>query len=309
MTATLTNATATATNTGGRRTPWAMLGHDAIGSTTSEEALQRGGLDWDVKLRSLYVSLPGDKRVRLEDRKAAVRSTDQAVMGIVSTNYVPFQNRQAFSFTDSLVENGQAEYDVVGQMRGGKTGFTVMRLPETLDVAGDRHEQFMIVRTAHDGSAAITAAPIINRIACTNMVSWSIKSAKTKWTIRHVSNLQEKLAEAQLAIRTTLDYGKKFANEAEVMMRIPVSDEFVVQTLEDVLPHRPRTEAMIESVMQFYRESEFNGFTGTAWGAYNALTEYTQHGRDTRSPASMLYNMLDGGFATVRNNFASALLA
>ena len=51
------------------------------------------------------------------------------------------------------------------------------------------------------------------------------------------------------------------------------------------------------------------GFTGTAWGAYNALTEYTQHGRDTRSPASMLYNMLDGGFATVRNNFASALLA
>lgn len=307
MTATLANSDTVSSST--RRTPWAMLGYDATGSMTSEEALQRGNLDWDVKLRSLYVSLPGDKRVRLEDRKAAVRSTDNAVMGIVSNNYVPFQNRQAFSFTDSLVENGQAEYDVVGSMRGGKTVFTVMRLPETLDIAGDRHEQFMIVRTAHDGSAAITAAPIVNRIACTNMVSWSIRTAKTRWTIRHVSNLQEKLAEAQQAIRTTLDYGKKFTHQVEQMMAITVSDDRVISVLEDVLPHRPRTEAMIESVMQFYRESEFNGFTGTAWGAYNALTEYTQHGRDTRSPASMLYNMLDGGFATVRNNFASALLA
>lgn len=307
MTATLANSDTVSSST--RRTPWAMLGYDATGSMTSEEALQRGNLDWDVKLRSLYVSLPGDKRVRLEDRKAAVRSTDNAVMGIVSNSYVPFQNRQAFSFTDSLVENGQAEYDVVGSMRGGKTVFTVMRLPETLDIAGDRHEQFMIVRTAHDGSAAITAAPIVNRIACTNMVSWSIRTAKTRWTIRHVSNLQEKLAEAQQAIRTTLDYGKKFTHQVEQMMAITVSDDRVISVLEDVLPHRPRTEAMIESVMQFYRESEFNGFTGTAWGAYNALTEYTQHGRDTRSPASMLYNMLDGGFATVRNNFASALLA
>ena len=65
------------------------------------------------------------------------------------------------------------------------------------------------------------------------MVSWSIRTAKTRWTIRHVSNLQEKLAEKNKLL-SQLEQAKMHEqmNSAMTQLNETVGDD--VPTLKEV---------------------------------------------------------------------------
>lgn len=307
MTTTISTAAETVTS---RRTPWAMLGTNVEGTMTSLEALQKGDLDWDVELRSLFVSLPGDKRKIIKDRKAVVKSTDHELMGIVSDTYVPFQNREAFAFTDAIPQSGKAQYEVVATMRNSKVVIVTMKLTDAFKIGeNDYHQPYLIFRTTHDGSGAITAAIAMNRISCTNQVAMAIRNAPHKWSVRHVSNVAEKMAAAQESLALAAGYTEAFKVKAEQLTTIKVSDDQLIHILEEVLPKRPKTAEQIESIVDFTRNSPTNDYHGTAWGALQGVTEYFEHGRDTRSPAAILSQTLDGALATIRNNVVTRLSA
>ena len=58
-----------------RELPWHGLGTVTEDVLTAKEAIETAGLDWEVELRSLFVSLPGGNRKKIEDRKAVMRTT------------------------------------------------------------------------------------------------------------------------------------------------------------------------------------------------------------------------------------------
>ena len=76
------------------------IGVNVEGALTSEEAIKKAGLDWEVVQRKLYT----EDGMRVNNVMANVRDSDQRVMGIVSNKYSVLQNSDAFAFTDSLVE-------------------------------------------------------------------------------------------------------------------------------------------------------------------------------------------------------------
>lgn len=51
--------------------------------------------------------------------RANVRSTDDAVLGVVSDRYRIVQNEEAFQFTDDLLGEG-VTYETAGSLQGGK---------------------------------------------------------------------------------------------------------------------------------------------------------------------------------------------
>ena len=63
-----------------RETPWHGLGRIVMDAPASREALELAGLDWQVESRNIYsgtgAMIPG--------YRANVRSTDDAVLGVVS---------------------------------------------------------------------------------------------------------------------------------------------------------------------------------------------------------------------------------
>ena len=79
-----------------RETPWHGLGRIIMDAPASREALELAGLDWQVESRNIYSGtgsmIPG--------YRANVRSTDDAVLGVVSDRYRIVQNEEAFQFTD-----------------------------------------------------------------------------------------------------------------------------------------------------------------------------------------------------------------
>ena len=77
-----------------RETPWHGLGRIVMEAPASREALELAGLDWQVESRNIY---SGNGAV-ISGYRANVRSTDDAVLGVVSDRYRIVQNEEAFQF-------------------------------------------------------------------------------------------------------------------------------------------------------------------------------------------------------------------
>ena len=56
------------------------------------------------------------------------------------------------------MDNGDAVYETAGSLRNGKQVFLTMKVPMEMKVAGeDAHDLYIVLRTAHDGTKAISA--------------------------------------------------------------------------------------------------------------------------------------------------------
>ena len=115
-----------------RETPWHGLGRIIMDAPASREALELAGLDWQGESRNIYsgtgAMIPG--------YRANVRSTDDAVLGVVSDRYHIVQNEEAFQFTDDLLGEG-VTYETAGSLQGGKKVWMLARLPRKYLIAGD----------------------------------------------------------------------------------------------------------------------------------------------------------------------------
>ena len=278
---------------------------------TAEEAISLAGLDWDVALKDLYVAQANGKYTKVPGNFAVERDIDNRILGVVKSKYVPFQNRQAFAFTDTLVDDGAAKYETAGSLRGGKVVFLTMKVPVDMLVAGeDAHELYIVLRTSHDGSKAVSVYLTPIRVVCMNTLALSINSTKQKWSMPHVSTLAGKVQEARDTLALSFKYAEEFVIMGNQLVETKITDDQMRHLVDDIMPSwRKKHEEVAESIMLLWKESPTNGYTGTAWGALNAITEYFDHGRDMRSSDSVMLNTLDGESNIVRNKAAKILLS
>lgn len=292
-----------------RTTPWHGLGEVTADALSAKEAIVTAGLDWEVEPRPLWVSSADKKsKVKIDGKKAIVRNSDDAVLGLVSDRYVPFQNRDAFTFADNLLD--MAKFETAGSLRHGKVIFLTAKLDKTVTVAGgDAHDLYLVLRTSHDGTKAISVNLTPIRVVCMNTLTMAIKGARYKWSMQHTNRLEGKLQEARETLKLSFSYADEFVKLGNELASIKLTDDKFHEIVEDLLPNRPKTGEVIDQIMDLYRTSPTNGYSGTAWGAINAITEYFDHGRDTRSEEAVFTNIMDGHIAGLRNRASKQLLA
>ena len=104
---------------GRRVAPWSGLGTDISGCSTVNDALWEAGLDWTVEQRPIQTMVPN--QIVIPGFKANIRKHDDEVLGIVTDTdrYKVIQNEEAFSFVDSLVDEG-VQFQKAGQFQGGR---------------------------------------------------------------------------------------------------------------------------------------------------------------------------------------------
>jgi phage/plasmid-like protein (TIGR03299 family) len=293
-----------------RGLPWHGLGNGVSGARTAKQAIVDAGLDWDVELRKMYTLSGKGNKIQVPGFFASTRVTDDKVLGVVKTRYVPFQNREAFAFTDDMVDSGEAKYDTAGSLRGGKVVFLSMLVPQHILVAGeDRHDMYILLRTSHDGSKAIGVYLTMIRAVCMNTVTLGVNSAEFQWSTPHVSTMEGKLAEARNTLQLSFTYADEFSKHVEQLMKTKVNDDRAVDILTTVLPARPKTDEKIDAIMECLRTSDKNGYHGTGWGVVNAITEYQQHWRDHIEPEATFMNVIDGEIRKWRNKASDLILS
>jgi phage/plasmid-like protein (TIGR03299 family) len=298
-----------------RQVPWHGLGvvlPEAPKDTL--DALTKAGLGWGVRQEPVYrkVTLPDpdedgatfDTYVEILDAEdirwtVNTRSDTGAVLGIVTEQFKPVQNIEAFRFLDALL-GGDVAWETAGSLQGGKRVWVLARVPGHVQLAGDESDLYIFCANAHDGTMSVTAASTMVRIVCANTLGWALSKAdygagaNRTYKFRHTGNLTAKFAEARRVMGMTVSWSKTMKTVADQLGLVQVTDKKALEIIgelsvckvnEEMTPlqarNRERTAARIMSL--FKGEGE-DGDTrgnapGTAWTLVNAIGEHADWGR------------------------------
>ena len=214
-----------------RRRIFDGIGTNVEGALTSEEAIKKAGLDWEVVQRKLYT----EDGMRVNNVMANVRDSDQRVMGIVSNKYSVLQNSEAFAFTDSLVEEAGMKYVAAGCTNSGLV-FLCAQLPEHYILNGDEFSPYLLFLNSHAGDSKIRCAMIPHRIVCQNMINVSLASAKRIWGVKHVGDITSKLDDARETLFNSKKYMAELGKSLYELEKIKLSDSKVNSFIEELYP-------------------------------------------------------------------------
>jgi phage/plasmid-like protein (TIGR03299 family) len=279
-----------------REVPWHGLGKVLRTNPRSvDDALKKAGLDWNVIKAPMYVEVGKSKRRRfvgVPDYYLTVRTDTMEPLAPVHERYEPVNNRDAFSFLESIL--GELIVETAGSIYGGKRVWMMTRLPDHIEVAGDAIRQYVGVYSGHDAKQAVTTAVTPVRWVCANTISYGLSVASGRHTVRHLGaeNLSVRLHEAREALGISVNYYKQFKKVGDKLGTRKLSDGkfekllsqlYVVEQGMGDRAVKNRTEAR-EMVMAIFQGSlggrqakTVGNAPGTAWCAVNAVAEYQDH--------------------------------
>ena len=275
-----------------RYKPWHGLGTEVSQAMTSAEALELAGLDWEVNSRSIHT----DNGIVIPGYIANTRSSDNKVLGVVSDKYKIVQNKDAFAFTDNLLDN-EARYVTAGSLRGGKNVWMLAELPET-KILGDAVGQYLCFTNTHDGTGAVRVFVTPVRVCCNNTLNLALNTAKRSWSCRHMGNMESKMHEATRTLELANKYMEELATMADQLANTTVTDDRLMQILSEMFPvddnqsHRQLAnmeKAKTEYMVAYYMP-DIKQFRNTAWGALNAMSDFCGHASPRRNTATYQEN-------------------
>jgi phage/plasmid-like protein (TIGR03299 family) len=297
-----------------REVPWMKLGKLTEKPMHAAEAAELGGLNFQVEKWPLYAGPPGQPHgsatLKPINERVAIFRTDTAQwLGIMSKTYPLLQYSEAFDFMDTVAP----EYVACGALKGGRQGFMVVQAPENFHVMSevDPHDLYVVLRTSHDGSRAIEVSVMPLRHRCMNQLTLNTFASGIphRWSIKHTTTMAAKLKDAQLSLSHVGQYAKRFAEVADKLMNVKVTDEKATTILRAVLPDRPRRDDQVSTILNSWHTSETVGFDWSGWGLVNAVSEYFDWGRAGGSPESRFVGALQGQTTNAINKVAGRILS
>lgn len=263
-----------------REVPWHGLGTPVQEALTSEEAIEKAGLNWEVVKKPIY----NENGIEIPKYFRTARSSDNSTLGIVSDRYKIVQNQEAFSFTDELI-SGDVRYETAGSLNDGRRVWLLAKLPER-KILDDEFDTYICFTNTHDGTGAVQVCMTPIRVVCNNTLNLALSGASRKWSTRHIGNLEQKMEEARKALELAETYMEALTGEAQVLSDIKVSEAEVEVMFDTIFPvdQEKDTARKIRNV-EYLKNAFFNcmkapdltQFSGTAWGVINAMTDFVDH--------------------------------
>ena len=275
-----------------RKPAWHNQGIILPQSPTSEDAIVAAGLDWRVEKKPIF-DANGNQ---IKNYFANTRDKDGSVLGVVSGKYEIVQNSEAFSFTDSFLNEGLT-YETAGSLREGRTIFLLGHMPKTT-ILGDEIAPYICFTNTFDGSGAIQVCCTHTRIVCMNTLNFALQTAKRKWSTRHIGDMQSKLHEAQVTLGLINKYTEELNIESERLAAIKISDADVEAMLDNIYPitsedsdiRKKRVEKLKEGFFYCLQAPDIKQFRGTKYAVAMAATDFADHSEPLRKTANFEAN-------------------
>ena len=276
--------------------PWHGLGTYVGGENVdSATALKESGLDWAVEKTPLYTTDGMGGRFPIKSHVAIKRKTDDAILGVVGAKYSPLQNTEAFAFMDTLVEDGSMRYHTAGSLRGGQRVWLLGQIGSNEIVKNDRVDQFIMLYNAHDGSSALRVLWTEVRVVCANTARMALGASKASdgVAVRHTRNMQVKVGEAARVLGLAKEASDRSVAFQRRLAEIKMGTADWLKFIDSLIPdkaegdgfntRRENIKGEITALFEGGIGTEIEGVRGTAWGAYNAITEFTTHHSTVKS--------------------------
>lgn len=128
---------------------------------------------------------------------STVHKDNDAVLGVVGKDYQIIQNRDAFSFFDSIVGGDNIFYETAGALGKGERIFIIANLADYVEVGkDDLVQKYLFLTTSHDGRGSITAAFTPSLILCANTLNAALRKQINTVRILHTYNAKQCLEQA-----------------------------------------------------------------------------------------------------------------
>jgi phage/plasmid-like protein (TIGR03299 family) len=287
-------------------TPWHKLGTKSEKLMTTHEALVAAHLNWKVEKLPLQYEdsglmkvVPNTYGVFRHDGEKYIPLTKGKAVGKV---WKALQNEDAFSFMDELMQNQEAKIEVCGALGDGETVWVLAKVPETITFNGiDVVEQYILISNTHDGTGSVRIMPTPIRVVCNNTLTMALQRGKTHgFIIRHTGKLHDRMEQVRQAmgmVSTTFQqWGSQADSLLSVKMTLDEMEDYFIDALDvkfeledevnadgDVIGQKKvlatRGANMVNTCKQllFSPNNTVGNMAGTAWAAYNALTEAIDH--------------------------------
>jgi phage/plasmid-like protein (TIGR03299 family) len=281
--------------------PWHGLGTQLNKPATAEEAITAANLNWKVVKLPLFA---GSKRIVVPDRFAVIRRTGNLiqktdpVLGVVSNEYTPLQNRQAFQFFDPIVGQNAAIYHTAGALGNGERVWILAKLPGHIRVAGDDiTEKYLLLSNSHDGKSSVTIKFTPVRVVCQNTLTLALNDGSA-WRVPHHSDIHEKLKQANQMLGLINSRFGEMEETFQAMSRVKMNTDRLAEYLATVYPDstEPDKQLLVQRDRQwsefFFDQGKGNrlaGVSGSLWAGFNGVTEWIDH-RKTRQNSNQRLN-------------------
>jgi phage/plasmid-like protein (TIGR03299 family) len=304
---------------------WHGLGVNVAHAVNAEQAIELATMAWSASKRELAYQKADGTWVGSKDTFAVVRDDTEAKLGTVGTRYKIIQNKEGFAFLDQVLGEYGGKFHTAGAVFGGEKVWMQCELPAHAFevVSGDRVEAFATFTNTHDGSGKAWCFPITDRIVCRNTLNVASRERRKGLGIRHTGDVKASVAQARVALGLAVQGFGEFKEAAETMVRVDLEPQGYFANLLDAVMDitqaevqqghlgpvevwlrkqeaeralekaefdrlKKQRENVLEDILQRY-ESErcgVGGIRGTAWAAFNAVTEHADHAAPRRQVGS-----------------------
>lgn len=293
-----------------REVPWHGLGNVIEETPTIEEAIVASGLDWKASLCKMQVETDAGEIIKVPDQFAIMRNDTQDILGTVGNRYQIYQNSEMWDFIDTFQKQSGIKLETAGSLKNGRTTWVLAKNGCMEAVSGDPIEEYFLFRNGFDGWSTISALFTNIRVVCNNTLSAALRGSKNIFNVRHTKSAGDQLAQVQQALGIRSKYQTKLSEALDTLAKKDMSATDTERFLENVIFPLPtknvqivgeddtvapeatvsknaRTQRAnkIEAVTNLIETgagADIAGVRGTAYGLYNALTEWADHEKIVR---------------------------
>lgn len=262
--------------------PWHNLGKQVSADLTPDQVLDEAGLNWEVEKVPAYATIAG-KRTAV-GWSALVRSEDNKVLDVVSDDWNPVQNADAFEFFNDFIAEGGMEMHTAGSLRGGQIVWALAKVKDSFELfGGDRVDSYLHFTNFHKYgcSTDVRFTPI--RVVCNNTLTLSLNT-KVERMVK-ISHRREFDGDSvKLMLGVAQEKLAKYKDMAKYLGSKRYSAESMVDYFKTVFPVAGPANAKKEvsksaktamGVLDTQPGAEFA--RGSFWQLFNTVTYLTDH--------------------------------
>lgn len=207
------------------------------------------------------------------------------VLAINGKRYEPIQNEDALAWLDEL----GLRIETIGSIKNGTQIFASAALDReiVLDPTGvaDKVKTYLVANTSHDGTLAISGMLTPVRVVCGNTQAAAMKNHIQRFTIRHTESALGRIAEARDGMLKLYGWLDAFEEEAKSLIQTDITkaqfDEIILRAYpmpdKDAKGSMKKWETKQDLLQELYTAPTNVMIAGTAWGAYQTLTEHLDY--------------------------------
>ena len=262
--------------------PWHGLGKAVSNDLTPQQMLEAANLDWNVEPVELFADYNG-KQLKT-GHQALVRDRDSKVLDVITDDWHPTQNIEAFEFFNDFVAAGDMNMDTAGSLKGGKVVWALAKVNESFELFGgkDRVDSYLHFTNPHQYGKSIDVRMTPIRVVCNNTLTLSLqRKAKTMVKVSHRRKFDPEAVKEALGIAK--DKLSKYKEMAEFLSTKRYNNEDIVEYFTRVFPvtgssekdKSRNAELALDKYLEEQAGSELGA--GTWWQAWNTVTFMTNH--------------------------------